>query len=158
MKLEIGGGLRVEDGWENVDPIHGSRPEFRRPVQDGISLPDCYVNQIRASHVLEHIPAGHTRINAMNEMHRVLTPGGTLDIIVPLIGYTDSAGHGHTISGWQAFADPTHVSFWWFPESLLYFCDSPFRPAADYSIRLWTLDDDWHVDGGWEGHAVLRKP
>lgn len=159
MKLDIGGGTLSPAGWENLDPTHGSRPEFKVLVQDGIPLPDSSVDQARASHVMEHIPSGEARIKAMNEVHRVLKPGGTFEVIIPLVGYTEG-GVGHLVSGWQPYADPTHVAYWWFPESLLYFCEGPFKPHADYGIRVWSAlqEEDWEVRDGWEGRALLRKP
>lgn len=160
MKLDIGGGTLCQPGYENIDPAHGSRPEFKVLVQDGIPLPDASVQRARASHVLEHIPKdGGQLIKAMNEVHRVLVPGGRFDIILPLVGFTE-AGEGKLVAGWQPHADPTHVTHWWFPESLLYFCEGPFKPHADYGIRVWAelRDDEWRVEGGWEGHATLRKP
>ena len=84
------------------------------------------VDAIRASHVMEHIPAGADRIAVMNEAHRVLKPGGVFEIRVP-----------NCLSGtWHAFADPTHVSFWCIP-SFHYF-DGRFAANADYGIKCWS--------------------
>lgn len=153
MKIEIGGGTIPAPDHVNLDPNHGEG-EWRRIIQDGIPVGDGTVEAVRASHVFEHIPAGHERIDAFNEIHRVLQPGGTFEIILPLVGYTDEGGVGHGVVGWMPYADPTHVSFWWFPESLLYFCDGPFKPNADYGVKLWNLLS-WEPVDGWEGHAVL---
>jgi SAM-dependent methyltransferase len=143
--LEIGGGRNPQPGWTNLDPVHGEGT-FRRRIQDGIPLPDASLQQARASHLMEHIAAGAERVFAMNEVWRVLVPGGTFEVVVPLFG------------GWGALADPTHLSFW-VRESFDYFTGATL-PDADYGIRYWDLvewttrDCDW----GTEGRAVLSKP
>lgn len=129
MNLEIGGGLIPQAGWINLDPQHGEG-DWRRLAQDtpwptGTNT----VAAIRASHVMEHIPAGAARLAVMNEAHRVLDYGGVFEVRVP-----------NALSGtWHAFADPTHVSFWCL-ESFHYF-DGLFAANATYGIRLWTTLD-----------------
>jgi len=142
--------------------------------------------EVYASHFMEHIPRGQPLINVMNEAWRVLKPGGTFTMILPLVGYTDPAT-GQPMSdhiGWQPWSDPTHVNYWWFPEALMYFCEGPFKPLADYGISIWApmgpyIDDhkasmflnfqrsnevalgveSWSsVREGWEGVARLVKP
>jgi predicted SAM-dependent methyltransferase len=138
--IEIGGGHLVQAGWTNLDPTHG-RGEWQRPAQV-VPWPaaDGSVDGIRASHVMEHIPAGQPRIDVMNEAHRVLKPGGVFEVIVPIVNDPLT---------WHAIADPTHVSFW-VPESFHYF-DGLFAANADYGIRLWsTLELE--VRGGFECH------
>lgn len=141
--LELGGGTKARPGWANLDPAHGTG-EWRRPAQ---ALPwpaaDGAVDAIFASHVMEHIPAGADRITVMNEAWRVLRPGGTFEIRVPLFGT------------WEAVADPTHVS-WWVPQSFAYFTGE-LAPDADYGIRRWEAASVEVVDG-WELRGVLRKP
>jgi SAM-dependent methyltransferase len=151
--IDIGGGTIPALGCVNLDPHHGVG-EWRRRVQDGIPAADASVVAVRASHVMEHIPAGDERIFVMNEVHRVLVPGGTFEIIVPTVG-AGGVLHG----GWQAFADPTHVSFWYYPESWLYFCEGVFKPNADYGYRIWQAlrDEDMELRDGWEARVVLRK-
>jgi len=137
MKLEIGGGTKFQRGWVNLDPIHGEGP-FKRFAQDvPWPIETDSVDAIMASHVMEHIPAGKPRIDVMNEAHRVLKPGGTFEIRVPLM-----------TGSWHAIADPTHVSYW-VPESFGYF-DGSMGYDADYGISTWrTLF--FNVSGGWEG-------
>jgi SAM-dependent methyltransferase len=126
MNIEIGGGTLVPAGWTNLDSRNGDGP-WRREAQD-VPWPtaDRTVDAIRASHVMEHIPAGQPRIDVMNEAHRVLKPGSVFEIRVP-----------NALSGtWHAFADPTHVSFWCLA-SFHYF-DGSFAANADYGIRPWS--------------------
>jgi ubiquinone/menaquinone biosynthesis C-methylase UbiE len=136
--IEIGGGTLVQPGWTNLDSRNG-HGEWARLAQDTPwPTGDNTVHAIRASHVMEHIPAGQERIDVMNEAHRVLKPGGVFEIIVPLM-----------VGTWHAIADPTHVSYWC-KESFHYF-DGLFAANADYGIRLWETLELEVVDG-WEGH------
>ncbi len=59
---------------------------------------DSTVGEVYAAHIFEHLP---DRIHTMNELWRVLRPGGRATVIVP------SAAKG---SGFAQ--DPTHVSAW----------------------------------------------
>lgn len=173
MKIDIGGGTKVQEDYLNLDPVHGEG-EWKRLAQD-IPWPaeDNSVEALHASHVLEHIPASD-RIAVFNEAWRVLVPGGKMTIHVPLVGYTDTADQPKVVNFWGAWADPTHVSFWWFPESLYYFYgDHPLKANADYGIDSWNVgpyippaqveealiegECFWSVQGGWEGVAVIEK-
>jgi len=147
MKLDIGGGRAPAPGYTNLDPVHG-KGEFRRRIQDGIPLPDGSVEMTRCSHLMEHIPSSD-RIAVFNDVWRVLVPGGTFEVVVPLFSAANPVG---------ALADPTHVSLW-IRESFEYFTGE--RAAnADYGIRLWQMAGwktrEW--EWGTEGHALLRKP
>jgi predicted SAM-dependent methyltransferase len=138
ISIELGGGHLVQPGWINLDPYNGEG-EWKRFAQDTPwPTGDSSVRNIRASHVMEHIPAGNDRISVMNEAHRVLRRGGVFEIIVPLL-----------VGTWHAVADPTHVSYW-VKESFHYF-DGLFAPNADYGIKLWQTLELEIVDG-WEGH------
>lgn len=179
--IDLGGGTLPHPSADYVVDLHHPR---NAPAQDAAQAPwlfhidggmhhmsDGVVDVVYASHFLEHIPSGQARLNVLNEAHRVLKPGGRFDIVVPLIGYTDpSTGQPQSNQiGWQPWADPTHVSFWWFPESLLYFCEGAFKPNADYGNATWAPLGNWTSDphgspvGGWtvrhewEGIASLIK-
>jgi ubiquinone/menaquinone biosynthesis C-methylase UbiE len=145
MNVEIGGGTLLTNGFTNLDPVHGLG-NFKRYAQDTPwPLGDNSVDKLRASHVMEHIPAGmDQRVKVMNEAHRVLKRGGTFEIIVPLL-----------VGTWHAIADPTHVSFW-VKESFHYF-DGLFAANAHYGISLWETVS-LEVVNGWEGHWIGRKP
>lgn len=155
MLLEVGGGTSRRAGYRNLDPEHGDAG-LRCLVQDGIPLPDNSVKGVYASHVLEHIPAGQPRIATFNEIHRVLKPKGVFEIVVPCIGFTDHANDGAPVyAGWQGWADPTHVSQWWYPESFWYM-DGTFAANATYGIQPWRTVKQELLDG-WEAHWSFEK-
>lgn len=189
MMIELGGGTNPHPRADVVIDLHHPR---NAPPQDATVAPwrrmhradnlgwdlaigDGYADEVYASHFMEHVPHGQPLINVMNEAWRVLRPGGTFTMKLPLVGYTNphSGAPESNQIGWQPWADPTHVSYWWFPEALLYFCEGPFKPHANYGIHTWAplgpyvtdVEIDlaeagswWSVRGGWEGYARLVKP
>lgn len=109
------------------------------------------VQAVQAHDILEHLA---DRIATMNELHRILEPGGRADIIVP------SASHG------AGFAqDPTHKSAWCL-NSFQYYEHGSFaqkRLARHYGItasfRILSLDERTWPDVReevWKIHAVLE--
>lgn len=203
MLVELGGGTMPHPRADVIIDLHHPR---NAPPQDAAitpwqvhaseqvqqehgvyhhSLADGTVDEVFASHFMEHIPRGGPLIAVMNEAWRVLRPGGTFTMILPVVGYTnpDTGAPESSHIGWQPWADPTHVSYWWFPEALLYFCEGPFRPNADYGLQVWAPlgqwvdptfatqhltehrtrpvgsapDSWWSVRDGWEGVARLVK-
>lgn len=102
LKLNLGSSDALLPGFTNVDawrPPNATEENFQQ-VDLGV-LPWPWgtgtVDAIRMSDILEHLA---NKIGTMNELHRVLKQGGTVEIIVP------------TTDGRGAFQDPTHVSFW----------------------------------------------
>jgi SAM-dependent methyltransferase len=74
-KLNLGAGATVIDGFE---PRDGEKGDVLFPLPDA----DASVDELRASHVLEHFP--HGQIGAViADWVRVLKPGGVLKIAVP---------------------------------------------------------------------------
>ena len=113
MKLNLGCGYNHAPGYINIDIRPECRPSLICDLSVGVPFPDNSIEEIKALDILEHIPIGKT-INLMNEIWRVLKPGGWLKVLVPS---TDGRG---------AFQDPTHVSFW-NENSFLYFMDNMSR-------------------------------
>lgn len=166
MLVELGGGSNPHPRADVVIDLHHPKAS---PAQDATVTPwqvfcdprtgqpvshkgalsqlnDGKVDEIYCSHFMEHVPKGQPLIDMMNEAWRVLKPGGSLLMLLPLVGWTTpESGFGQMVPGWQPYADPTHVSFWWFPESLMYFTEGPFKPHADYGMRVWSALDA-HVD------------
>jgi len=174
--LEIGGGTRPHPlAAENLDLLTGH--DLTKPW----AVDTESVDAIYASHVLEHIAKGADTLHVMSEAHRVLKPGGTFTIKLPVVGWTDSADR--LVSDWKVYADPTHVSLWWLPQGLVYFCDGAgyeagwvdygtpkFGPLgsriheADAYDRIAGVGTEFHdrtswwaVGGSWEGLANLVR-
>lgn len=143
MKVDIGGGLKVAPGHVNLDPVHGLGKWRRAAQETPWPAPDGLCEAVRASHVLEHVPAGEPRILVFNEAWRVLRPGGRFDVIVP------AAVNAEGDCLWPAFADPTHTS-WWVEQSFGYF-DGSLAADADYGIRRWQTLALRYVEG-WQLH------
>jgi len=108
------------------------------------------VRCIAASHIVEHLP---DRISTMNEMHRVLKPGGRLVIDVP------SAAHG---SGFAQ--DPTHCSAWSMNSFGYYEDGHPdwkrFHKSYGITARFKVIELNemrymHHREEVWVVHAVL---
>src|ERR1035437_8874995 len=101
-KLNLGCSDAHAKGWTNVD--------LCEPCDMAVDLSkpwpwlDSTVEAIKAWDIFEHLPS---KFLTMNEAHRVLRPGGQLDLFIP------------TTDGRGAFQDPTHVSFWT-PNDLFY--------------------------------------
>ena len=119
MQLNLGSGNKKQDGYINIDNRSECEPDLLCDVTEGLPFPDSTVDCVRAWDFLEHIPIGKT-IFVMDEIWRVLKPGGVLNVYVPS---TDGRG---------AFQDPTHVSFW-NQNSFLYYTDDDYRKL--YNIR-----------------------
>lgn len=101
LRLNLGCSDAAQPGFINVDrwtPPWATADNFQQADLDGPwPWADNSVDEIRAHDVIEHL---RDKIHTMNEIHRVLKPDGTVDIVVP------------TTDGRGAFQDPTHVSYW----------------------------------------------
>jgi SAM-dependent methyltransferase len=106
-KLNLGSGTDIRpgaEGWVNMDiaPLPGVDV-----VHDFLQLPwpfpDGHFQHVLARHVLEHVPhqvPGSGRdgfLLVVEELHRVLAPGGTLEVVSP---------HHRNPDAW---CDPTHT-------------------------------------------------
>jgi hypothetical protein len=177
MRLNLGSLDRQFSGFLSVDiaPPADFICDLSRPWP----WPDSSVEEVRAHDILEHIgdcphilwrgyvceecgkgfsdeklrhPLG--RIHCMNELYRVLVPGGRATVEVP------SAAHG------AGFAcDPTHVSAWCL-SSFEYFedgapCWRRFHEAYGITARFRVLSlvetpDPSHKEPVWKVTAVLE--
>jgi len=146
--LDLGGAHGCPTGYTSVDI---SDADVCCDIRQGLPFPDSSVGCIRAYDFFEHIPhcssvdcdhgAGHKglcTVGLMNELYRVLVPGGWVISRTPS---TDGRG---------AFQDPTHASFW-NPNSFWYYTR---REQARYlkgmgarfqANRIWqAYPSAWH--------------
>ncbi len=148
IKLDIGGGENPQPGFVNID----IRPSDKVQIVHDLEvfpwpLPDECVSFAVSSHVLEHInPHKFVFVNFMNEVWRILKPGGRFAIAVP---YAGSPGY------WQ---DPTHVNP--INETTFHYFD-PLSTTGLYGIyrpKPWKVVDGsltWNVTGNLE--VILEK-
>lgn len=100
-RLNLGCSTTLLEGYIGVDawtPPWATDENFlKADLRHSWPWADGTVDEIRAWDIVEHLP---DPIHTMNEIWRVLKPGGYVEIVVPT---TDGPG------AWQ---DPTHVSYW----------------------------------------------
>lgn len=138
MRLNLGCCDAPVSGYVNVDMVAGSGVDQVADLSMPWPWPDNSVDLVRAWDIIEHLP---DKIRTMNEMYRVLAPGGRAEIVVP------------TTDGTGAFQDPTHVSFWNRRSFLYYEAGNPYRErfANSYGIkaRFRTVSErtDHSMDG-----------
>jgi len=82
MKLYLGSRHFKPAGFQTVDIDPGHKPDILADVTDLHVLPNDSIDEICASHILEHI-AWPLSFKALSEWARVLKSGGVLRIAVP---------------------------------------------------------------------------
>lgn len=120
-RLNLGCSDRRIPGFLGVDIYKGPTVDIVQDLSRRWGWADNDVDEIIAHDIIEHLP---DKIHTMNELHRVLKPGGRVEICVPT---TDGPG---------AFQDPTHVSFWHRRSFLYYEAGNIYRErfAKAYGI------------------------
>jgi SAM-dependent methyltransferase len=130
IALNLGSGGFRAPGYYNLDRRPVDHVDIVADLEGPLSaLPEHSVSEVRASHVLEHI---RNLPGLMEEVHRVLVPGGAFRIMVP--HFANPLAH----------SDPTHVR----TLGLYSFCHwvrqsgQPFRrkvpfywPEAEFAIE-----------------------
>lgn len=107
LKLNIGAGSTVIPGYSAIDRKLGSEA-YPLPYPDGS------VDEIRASHILEHFDFTQAQ-DALKEWTRVLKPGGRIRIAVPDLDAKDKADPDEwpfIVMGGQTGPDDIHRSAW----------------------------------------------
>jgi len=145
IKIDLGCGPNKKAGFIGVD----SRPFEGVDVVTDLCAKwpweDASVEEIHASHVLEHFTAAQ-RVHVFNEMYRVLIPNGKALIITP-----------HWASG-RAYGDFTHQ---WPPvcEMSYYYLNQEWRnknaPHTDRKHNDVGYTCDFDHAGGYNFHPEL---
>ena len=128
-KLNLGCGRSILQGWLNLDVVAGPGVDLvidlENCVPGRIPLPDGSVDELLASHLLEHIRAP---LPLMQELYRVSRHDALLQVRLP---------YGSSDDAWE---DPTHVRPY-FLGSFGYF-GQPHYWRADLGYR-----GDFRVEG-----------
>ncbi len=121
-KLNIGCGRDTKPGWINLDiaelPGVDVIADLNKCNENKIPLKDNSIDEIYASHVIEHIS---NTLPLMEELYRISQPEGKAIFRVPHGSHND------------AYEDPTHVRQF-FENSFSYF-SQPYYWRADYGYR-----------------------
>lgn len=146
LKLDLGAGINHREGFKSVDIIPFEGLDYVADLTQPWQWEDGSVTEIHASHFLEHFgPKDRTFI--LNEMYRVLKPGGKVTIICP--NWASS----------RAYGDPTHV---WPPLGGFFFnyLRQEWRdtqaPHTDVKHCEWgyNCDFDWTFGYGLHGEVA----
>jgi len=134
IKIQLGCGQKYLPGWINCDVV----PEVRADRYFDLEkfpypFPENYADEIYMDQVLEHLS---DVVKVVEEIHRILKPGGVARIIVPY-----AKGDG-------AFQDPTHRHF--FTEKTMHYFTEDFEYNFYSRCRfkllraeLTGMDDTW---------------
>ena len=154
VRVDLGCGFR-KDGNLGID-ITKDGTDADLVCQLGfepLPLADNSVDKIICHNFLEHLPKAYYSENErrlkypiiflMNEIWRVLRPGGTFTSFTPC--------HPHV----EVHRDPTHLSVWTL-ESMDYFCGK-YRVAKIYGVKEYFELVENKMDRFYL-YAVLRKP
>ncbi len=145
MKLNLGCCDDLRDGYINVDCDYPARSWTGPPIFHYADLTqpwpweDSSVEEVLARDVFEHLP---NKRQTMNELWRVLQPGGIAKIQVP-----------HATDGDGGHCDPTHVSYWTTSDFEYYYPGIPererFRDSNYYQVkadfRILNLDAEGKI-------------
>ena len=121
-RIHLGCGEQEKRGWLNIDRVQPSwardssfiRADFALAAQtmkdaygndatvviDGIPAADSSVDYIFSEDVLEHIPP-ERRVDVLNEIWRVLVPGGLMEHYIPNAGSQNDFGSLSHLSHWN---------------------------------------------------------
>lgn len=138
MKLDLGCGPKKKPGFTGVDRLQMTGVDI---VYDLRIAPWPWdsgsVEEVYCGHFVEHL-TGAQRIAFFNELHRVMKPGATAEIITP------------DWSNASAYGDPTHE---WPPMSYWYaaYLDKQWRDkeaphvpyTCDFTFRYGYTLEDW---------------
>jgi len=122
LRLNLGCGSKKLEGYMNIDGNPKAKPNLLLDVTKGLPFKDNSVEEIRASHLLEHLE-GEAFFNLMKEAYRVLRKGGVFIITVP-----------HYRSP-NAYCNPFHVRVF-AEEVFLLFADTWYRKGAFLDAEL----------------------
>ena len=130
LKLDLGCGKYPKLGFLGVDSGPTSGAQIKQDVMEYLgSLDEGTVSEVHASHFLEHFePKG--LLNLLNEVNRVLVPGGMLDVTVP------------HFSNPEYYSDPTHRQAFGI-YTFAYFCESSI---FERDLPVYARISTWHLD------------
>jgi len=99
MKLYLGAGKHRLEGFHHVDSYPFEGIDTVCDITKGLPFDTNSVDVIYSQDFLEHLPP-ESKMSVINEMWRVLKPGGTMEHYIPNAGSRND------------FGSPSHLSHW----------------------------------------------
>ncbi len=124
LKLDLGCGQRPRSDFYTVDNLEVDGVDLVADLNKPLDLlPDNCTEYIYSHHVFEHV---HEFLALMREIHRIILPGGTIEIVVP------------HFSNVYSYSDPTHVRF--FSLYSMYYFVSPENQPRKRPVPTFYTD------------------
>jgi SAM-dependent methyltransferase len=139
LKLNLGCGFDKREGWLNVDSFEACEPDQLLDIEaTPWDLPSGAFDHILLKHVLEHVGADFATFRrVMQEIYRVVAPGGLVEIHVPHVRHD------------TFWSDPTHVRAF-MPLTFEMMSKRKNREwiaqRANYTMLAFALDVDFEVE------------
>lgn len=126
LKLDFGCGRNPRQGFDGVDSRDFGQKYHVDLGKEKWPWPDNSVEEAHASHFIEHLN-GEERVHFVNELYRVLIPGGKCTVITP--HWASNRAYGDLTHQWPPVAE-----FWFYylsktwrenyaPHNDMYECD-----------------------------------
>jgi len=134
LVVNLGCGSRKGPHEIGMDRYPGSRADILADLSVKLPFADNSVDEVIADHVLEHVL---DLVALVEEVHRILVPGGRFSVEVPYFAHPDS------------FRDPTHRRFFTW-DSMDYFVEG-LKPAEYTGISFTYRNRKLLFPGGFWG-------
>lgn len=147
LRLDLGCGRRKRPGFVGVDLVPGPEVDVVADLDGPLPFDDSSAAEAHCRSTIEHL---RDPIGFLNEIHRVLRPGGRLHIFVP------------HFSNPYFYSDPTHQHTFGL-YSFSYVCatvDQPFRRKvpAHYTDRRWrVVEQRLYFEGRSRGGTLALR-
>lgn len=145
-RLHLGCGSRVWPGWINLDRhqvVESPRDFFCCDIAlQRVPLSDASVDYVFSEDFLEHLPPDR-RVAVMNEIHRVLVPGGVMEHYVPNAGSRNDYGSPSHLSHFnlQTFDHFDVDSYRWAKDRAFEDVQGGFRKVSA-DLLNWQIEED----------------
>jgi predicted SAM-dependent methyltransferase len=104
-RLQLGSGPTTLPGWLNSDLVSG---DVYIDVARPLPLPDASFSYVFMEHLIEHV-SERAGLQLLQEVHRVLRPGGTLRVTTPdlkkIIALYEDRNEAMTLADYSRFLD-----------------------------------------------------
>jgi len=104
FRIHLGCGEQIKPGWLNIDRHVPPKfnPDFGMIdiLEERLPTRDSSVDYVFSEDVLEHIPP-ERRVDVLNEIWRVLVPGGLMEHYIPNAGSQNDFGSLSHLSHWN---------------------------------------------------------